>query len=470
MFWLLFGGILALAVALDLRYKFLVKPVPATAALFLTPHLFFWYNIAALLPAAAVLPFRIFTFGLAGFFMARFAFHTAKPGIRMSRRSRIMMGGRRIFLASATAMALQIPATVLLLLFRRHLPLGGKFLFADVLTTSLLTAGFMINGAGRIFFTSKRLGIIKRLLFLALSWVPLANILYGVYLCRIVKKEYLDEYRREQLQNIRAESQSCATKYPLLLLHGIGFRDFKLLNYWGRIPEILTRNGARIEYGKQQAWGSIENNAAEIKEQLLNWLEETGSEKVNIIAHSKGGLDARYMISSLGMADKVASLTTISTPHRGSELVDVLGKMEENKYRKLCNSIDKTFRRLGDSSPDAYTSGKQLAPEYLEKFNEQNPDMPGVYYQSYASEMKNPTSHGLLSIPQAIMKWKAGNNDGLVTIESAKWGEFRGTIKSANNRGISHADQIDMMRMDYDGFDIPEEYVKIVSELKEKGL
>ncbi len=225
-----------------------------------------------------------------------------------------------------------------------------------------------------------------------------------------------------------------------------------------------------MEYGKKQSCGTIESNAAEIKAQLLKWLEETGAEKVNIIAHSKGGLDARYMISSLGMADRVASLTTISTPHRGSELVNVLSKMKDEKYRKICYKLNKTFKMLVDNDPDAYSASKQLKPDYLEKFNKENPDMPGVYYQSYASEMKNPSSHALLSIPQAVMMFKAGTNDGLVTIESAKWGEFKGTLKSSENRGISHADQIDLMRKDYDGFDITEEYVKIVSELKEKGF
>ena len=84
--------------------------------------------------------------------------------------------------------------------------------------------------------------------------------------------------------------------------------------------------------------------------------------------------------------------------------------------------------------------------------------------------MKKPTSHALLGTPFAVMKLKAGNNDGLVTEESAKWGVFKGTFKSAEKRGISHADQIDLMRKDYSGFDIAEEYVAIVAELKKMGF
>lgn len=46
----------------------------------------------------------------------------------------------------------------------------------------------------------------------------------------------------------------CETKFPILLVHGIGFRDNQLLNYWGRIPEALKKEGATIYYGGQDSW------------------------------------------------------------------------------------------------------------------------------------------------------------------------------------------------------------------------
>ena len=106
-----------------------------------------------------------------------------------------------------------------------------------------------------------------------------------------------------------------------VMLHGIGFRDLRYFNYWGRIPKELAENGAVVYYGHQQAWGTIEDNAQIIREKILEILSENHCDKVNIIAHSKGGLDARYLISGLHMENQVASLTTVSTPHRGSELL-----------------------------------------------------------------------------------------------------------------------------------------------------
>lgn len=61
---------------------------------------------------------------------------------------------------------------------------------------------------------------------------------------------------------------------------------------------------------------TIEDNAAAIAKVVDTALSENNCEKVNIIAHSKGGLDCRYLITSMGYANKVASLTTINTPHR----------------------------------------------------------------------------------------------------------------------------------------------------------
>jgi len=269
---------------------------------------------------------------------------------------------------------------------------------------------------------------------------------------------------------VRVDSRICATKYPLLMVHGIGFRDLKYLNYWGRVPREIMRNGARVYYGHQEAMGTIEDNARDIQMKILEIMEETHCEKVNIIAHSKGGLDARYMILQYNMGPHIASLTTISTPHQGSELLDVLGKLPDRAYRKLSSALDSHFRRLGDKNPDCYTSSRQMLPAYAKEFNARVRDSEGVYYQSYALLMKNLFSDSLLCIPYAILKVVKGPNDGLVCLESAKWGNYRGVLTNKYRRGISHGDIIDLKREDIRGFDVKEQYVKIISELKGMGF
>lgn len=98
--------------------------------------------------------------------------------------------------------------------------------------------------------------------------------------------------------------QDCSTRYPILLVHGTGFRDWKRLGYWGRIPELLRRRGAAVYFGHQDGWATVEENARYLARRVDEILAETGSEKLNLIAHSKGGLDARYLISSLGYGNR----------------------------------------------------------------------------------------------------------------------------------------------------------------------
>ena len=269
----------------------------------------------------------------------------------------------------------------------------------------------------------------------------------------------------------------CDTKYPIFMIHGTGFRDRKFLNYWGRIPAALQKQGATLYYGHQDSWGSVEYNAGVLKDNLNRILTETKCEKVNIIAHSKGGVEARYMISSLDMADRVASLTTIATIHHGSKTIDLLCKLPIWLFKIAAFFTNLFFRMLGDKKPDFYTASRQFSTVHMKTFNEQNPDAPRIHYQSYAAVMKNPFSDIFLFWPNLIVSLIEGENDGLVTPKSASWANFKGVLRGTTRRGISHADEVDARRMNFtrktseNGIsDIRNVYISIVFELKQMGL
>ncbi|MDR0300711.1 MAG: hypothetical protein LBI04_00160, partial [Treponema sp.] len=101
-------------------------------------------------------------------------------------------------------------------------------------------------------------------------------------------------------------------KYPIVLVHGIIAHD-RVDFFWGRIPKILEEKGMRVFLGNTDSWGDCDSNAKILKSTVEKILLETKAEKVNIIAHSKGGIDSRYLIWKHGFEDKIASLTTIST-------------------------------------------------------------------------------------------------------------------------------------------------------------
>ena len=267
-----------------------------------------------------------------------------------------------------------------------------------------------------------------------------------------------------------------APKYPILLVHGMGFRDNKNIEYWGRIPKALTSIGCRIFHGEQDSNATIETNARVIAQRIDDIVCSSGAEKVNIIAHSKGGLDSRYAISTLNMGDKVASLTTISTPHHGSKTVDVLMKFPQILVKFVGFCADIFVKLIGDKEPDSYKVFHSLTTSAAEKFNLDNPDDEGVYYQSYAFVMKNPLSDIFMWFPNLIVGIFEGENDGLVTPSSAEWTNFKGIYRGAGGRGVSHCDEVDMRRKKVaiqteDGvIDIVDIYKNIVCDLSKIGF
>lgn len=270
---------------------------------------------------------------------------------------------------------------------------------------------------------------------------------------------------------------SCKTQYPILLVHGVGFRDFAHFNYWGRIPKALEAQGAQVFYGNQDSWGTIEHNAQKLKQRIEEITAQNRTEKVNIIAHSKGGLDARYTISNLQVEEKVASLTTIATPHNGSKTMDMLCRLPPVIFRISAVFVDAFWRLLKDEKPDFYKVVFQFTTKMAKSFNEKNPDVQGIYYQSYSALMNTPLSDIILFFPNLIVSFTEGQNDGLVTSESAKWTNFRGEIKNTSHRRISHYDELQFIKKRYpkeadtgNAVNVLDFYIDMVSSLREMGL
>lgn len=385
-------------------------------------------------------------------------------------RLRIMIGGRQLVIYGLYTAVAQ--GLIYIITFKKleYWAVPNYIFNIDIIVVVLAVVSLLLNGMIRILCTSRRLNILRRIIVASMMFIPVVNIFVMLYVCHIATIEYDHECYKVINHQARVDSQICKTKYPLLLVHGVGFRDLKYRNYWGRIPKELIRNGATIYYGNQEAWGTIEYNAEDIKNKILQIIKETGCEKVNIIAHSKGGLDARYTVSKLGMSNFVASLTMISSPHRGCKFIDIICKMPDKVFKALAKFMDNRYRFFGDKNPDFYTASRQFLTDYSKKFNEEVEDKEGVYYQSYMTVMKNMFSDFVLTIPYIFVKLTEGENDGLVSIESARWGEFRGILRNKRRRGISHGDIIDLRRDDYKDFDVIEKYVEIVSELKVKGF
>ena len=133
---------------------------------------------------------------------------------------------------------------------------------------------------------------------------------------------------------------------------------------------------------------SVEDSAKEILEKIKEIIAIEHYEKVNIIAHSKGGLDTRYMISMLDGDKYVASLTTINTPHRGCEFADyLLDTVNEGLKNKVAATYNAALLKLGDTSPDFIKAVTDLTSEQCLERNKYVIDSPKVYYQSFGSKL-----------------------------------------------------------------------------------
>ena len=341
-----------------------------------------------------------------------------------------------------------------------------------ILTAVVVLAVTFWFGIIRIYISSKQLGIKWRVIGILCGWIPVVHLIVLGKLIKLASDEAVFENEKLIKDGNRKQEQVCATRYPILMVHGVFFRDFRYLNYWGRIPAALEANGARIFYGNHQSAASVADSGREIADRIKQIIQETGCGKVNIIAHSKGGLDSRYAISKLGMAPYVASLTTINTPHRGCEFADyLLGKIPEKQQQAVANAYNSALKKLGDTDPDFIAAVTDLTASACEALNREMPDPQGVYIQSTGSCMKKPSGGRFpLNTTNAFVKHFDGENDGLVGYESFKWGSNFIYLKPQGSRGISHGDVIDLNRENIDTFDVREFYVDLVSDLKRRGF
>ena len=260
------------------------------------------------------------------------------------------------------------------------------------------------------------------------------------------------------------------TRYPIVLVHGLGMRDCFFMKAWGRIDRILRIQGHTVYKSNVDAFATVETNAAVLKTEIEAILRETGAEKVNIIAHSKGGLDAKYMIQKLGMAPHVASLTTLCTPHRGSPIASFILRFPRFAVKYVAFWVNLIYRLLGDRQPDSFTACEELRRcEDLETELVNVAD--GVLCQSFSAAMEpgRKQSDFVMAIPWMFSRFieKGRVSDGLVPRDSAIFGTYRGDCIDGS---VSHTEIVDFMVRDKKRDKIFAFYSALCEELVLAGL
>jgi triacylglycerol lipase len=203
---------------------------------------------------------------------------------------------------------------------------------------------------------------------------------------------------------------------PVVLVHGLfGFDKIARFHYFHRIAQHLQSLGCTAHAVRLPAAKSVPDRARV----LTDAIAALPYPRVDLIAHSLGGLDARYALAKLGLAERVRSLVTIGTPHRGTPLADLASG---NGPLALAR---KTVRALG--VPLAAVDW--LSPSALERFNQEVRDVPGVRYACVVGGIVGGAALPISPL-HSYLKSIAGPNDGLVPVSSQFWGETLAEIEA----------------------------------------
>jgi triacylglycerol lipase len=217
---------------------------------------------------------------------------------------------------------------------------------------------------------------------------------------------------------------------PIVLAHGIARFDalrevlakrFRLLDtllgdqahYFRGIKSHLEAQGFDVHHAGVSFAARVETRAAELAGEIRRVLAATGADQVHLIAHSMGGLDARHLIvDQPDLADRVASLTTIGTPHLGSSFADAA-------FDAGGERLIETFRPVLDIE-----GFRDLTTAACTAFNGRAQDCEarnGVRYLAVASAQERSATFLPLQPSWSIIHQREDANDGLVSVRSQLW-------------------------------------------------
>jgi triacylglycerol lipase len=203
----------------------------------------------------------------------------------------------------------------------------------------------------------------------------------------------------------------------IVLVPGLfGFDRLGPVEYFNGVASYLEQTfpGLHVKAATTNPLGSVANRA-DILAQQIGLL--FGPEEVHLVAHSMGGLDARFLVShNLAVGAQVSTIVTIATPHSGSPVATLLDRDNPlNVLAGLGNAYINELRINVNAINDLSEQGAAL-------LNQQCPDDPHIRYLEIAGTGRDgPIPTSLFLAPTYLfVQTKAGINDGVVPLSSAQ--------------------------------------------------
>ncbi len=245
------------------------------------------------------------------------------------------------------------------------------------------------------------------------------------------------------------------TRYPTVFMHGMAGTDsyIDVVDYWWQLEEHLSTFGYAVRMPGVDAFSTYPVRAAQWKTHIDAMVEEGLGRRFNLLGHSQGGLDARYLTSILDTEARIVSVTTVASPHRGSSVADLTTGAFDAFYVDpvTINSVVQAIAGLvGLSGADLVGQVQGMSTEAMEAFNDEVLDVPGVYYSSWSGRSCSATNlicqagnegeviDPLFAAPFAFMQLAEGDNDGVTGVESCKWGEWMGEVPADHMDEVGH--------------------------------
>lgn len=237
----------------------------------------------------------------------------------------------------------------------------------------------------------------------------------------------------------------------IVLAHGIlGFRKILFVHYFNGVKKHLEAEfidiPVRVHVTEVDPDGSVIERGDSLAPQIIAALGDgrlDPARKTHIIAHSMGGLDSRYILSANkeNISSRISSLTTISTPHQGSPVADLLhSKVDEEKSSFFGRTLESQLRNIIEGLGLSLKGLEDLTTSKTSKFNKDFPNHNNVRYFSIAGQGRggrHKTSKLFFPTRTYLDKVTHEPNDGLVTVSSASRGESEPVLWPAD-----HADEV----------------------------
>ncbi|MCO4773697.1 MAG: hypothetical protein KDA24_26940 [Deltaproteobacteria bacterium] len=272
------------------------------------------------------------------------------------------------------------------------------------------------------------------------------------------------------------------TRYPVVLVHGMAGADAYLggYPYWYQVMPDIEADGYLAFTPAVDALAPPETRAAQWSA-IFDGLQADGmGRRFNLIGHSQGGIDSRYLATVRDEGPRIASITTVATPHYGSGLADVANGVID-LGPTVAGLVEEGLSALTDAiglgEAELLLATEAMTRPAMEQFNLDVPDHPDVTYYSWSARSCGITELGCrdamggeVIAPYLIATYRAlqlidGDNDGIVPTQSAMWGEHLGTL------GADHFDEVGQLAGQTDGnFDHRAFYLGECFRLYDAGL